>query len=314
MTKGSCLGAFFFNDLNKVMRYSEITEAPIGNWTVDPDIYSNEKEMMSKWTGYEQEAKHWRDVDKKAMHSDATISKVRNAFKDVPTNFNIYFYQSTNPNYDRTLTRGRVDEKWMRSEFGDEVVDRIIASSDAQSVNFVMTNNLSDEMPISINSPWIMAHRISHTIIDGRDETGETATGWVDLIFQKLLFDLLELGYDRPINHNTGDYHWDQMIKREYTEAYGKLFGEMLGTMNSARQGHIRNYYEWIHETFAQYIITGKVTMNLKLKNLPHADDVLTKDERKLIQAKKAIWRAQSKLEKQFARILDQAKGGYWVG
>lgn len=296
------------------MRYSEITEAPIGNWTVDPDIYSNEKEMMSKWTGYDQERKHWRDVDKKAMHHEGTINKVRNAFKNVPTNFNIYFYQSTNPNYDLTLGRGRESVDWLRKTFGDEVTDRIIASSDDQSINFVMTNNLSDEMPISINSPWILAHRISHVIMDGRDQTGDTSTGWVELIFQNLLFDLLKIGFGHRVDHNTGDYHWDKMIRTEYKEAYGKVFGEMLGTMKSARQGNIRNYYEWIHESFAQYIMTGKVTMNLKLKDLPHADDILTKDETKLLQAKKAIYRAQIKIEKQFNKILDEAKGGYWVG
>jgi hypothetical protein len=35
-----------------------------------------------------------------------------------------------------------------------------------------------------------------------------------------------------------------------------------VGTMKSAKNGNLRNFYEFIYELVAQYIITGKITFN----------------------------------------------------
>lgn len=265
---------------------------------------------MSKWTGYSQEQKHWSDVDKKAMASPAVVRRVTNAFAKTPYDINIYFYQSDNPDYDRTATKGRVDVEWMTDVLGEEPTKRIIASSSDSAINFVITNNLSDEMPISIASPWMVAHRLSHAILGG--DAIDDPTAWVEGQYERLIYDLLEIAYDHPRPEPSGNWQLDDAIRQEYKEAYGKAFGEMLGTMKSAREGHVRNFYEWIHESFSQWLISGKLTMNLNLRAMPH--DTLTSDPKKLLLAKKTIAKFYRRMESRFASVMDSARGGYWVG
>ena len=265
---------------------------------------------MSQWTGYSQEQKHWSDVDKKAMVSPTVIKRVTNAFSKIPYDINIYFYQSDNPNYDRTATKGRVDMDWMTSTLGATVTERIVKSSSESAINFVITNNLSDEMPISIASPWMVAHRFSHAILGGDDI--DSPARWVETQYENFIYELLEIAYNHPRPKPTGNWQLDDSMRHEYRDAYGKLFGEMLGTMKSAREGHVRNFYEWIHESFSQWLMTGKLTMNLTLTALPY--EVLSDDPQKHILAKKVIAKFYRRMGDRFEKVMVEARGGYWVG
>ena len=78
-----------FKEFNKPLQ-----EAPIGDWDIDSNFDSNEKQMISQFHGYSQEKKHWPDADKIAIKNPEVIKKIKIAFDKTPFHFNLYFYQS----------------------------------------------------------------------------------------------------------------------------------------------------------------------------------------------------------------------------
>lgn len=237
------------------MRIRDIYEAPIGDWTIDSDFDANEREMVSKFTGYEREGKHWSDVDKRALRDPSVVQKVRSAFMKTPSTFDLYFWQSTDPKYDRTLEKGTRDHKWIVDKLGPKAGSAIQAKSGVITV--VMTNNLSDDRKVSMRSPWMVAHRIAHALIGGGAKTG---AGWeANNEFESFAARLCKLAYGVPWPTKYAS-QFDTIMYGEHIEAYMPVLGHMLGTMKSARSGHLVQASEWEHETFVQYLSAGNLT------------------------------------------------------
>jgi hypothetical protein len=287
--------------------YESITEAPIGDWKVDPDIHSNEKEMISKFHGYENERKHWSDVDKKAMRDPGVIRRVKKGFEKTPFKFNLYFYQSTDPNYDKLMQQGVRDLNWIERNMGETAAQEIAKSTHPDTITVVMTNNLADDNQISIGSPWIVAHRIGHTLISGQERLGSSYQA--EHVFNQFVKDASR-AYGQ--NWPNPDTHYGYVITKENVDIYLKEFGNAIGTMRSAREGKIERGYEWIIETFTQYLITGKVTIRQPPADLGVGMDYPT--DPKKVERLQRIWAAfPGKCERAFARLLKDARGKIWI-
>ena len=297
---------------NYIKRLSTLTESPIGDWTIDPMFDSNEKEMFSKFHGYAQEKPHWREVDKKAIRDPDAVQKIRNAFTKTGFNFNIYFWQSDDPDYDRTLEKGLVDHQWIQSVMGQHIVDYFNSINYQSGINVILTNNLSDDYPMSIRSPWMVAHRISHTITMGKEKSG--AAWEVENAFALFIKQITTFAYGvRWPNKNDFNYSHYMSIEDSYVSDYGKILAHELGTMRSAKNKMMVNGYEWLNETFAQYLMTGHVTINPILPSEIHPDEPLTTDPIKLAKANKALAAFPRKIERLFKKMLVSAVGKFWV-
>lgn len=287
---------------------NRLSEAPIGDWTIDPSFDDNEREMISKFSGYEQEAKHWSDADKIALRDPAIVKKVQSAFLKTPVQFNLYFWQSTSPDYDLTLEKGLTDPEWVKAKLGQNAYDYVMRSTSTDAITVIMTNNLSDEHKISFASPWMVAHRLAHSLMGAGDKTDE---GWrVGRIFEQFVYDVLREGYD--LEWPDPDGRWGDVFYREHMDIYMKMMGHYLGTMRSARKGRLVQPGEWKHETFAQYLIKGKVTLNPLPDNFDEGMD-LTQDPAKRKEALRLWANFPSRLERVFHRTLESAKGKIWV-
>ena len=289
------------------MRLQDLFEAPIGNWTVDPDFDANEREMISKFTGYDREQKHWSDADKTAIRDESTITRVRSAFMKTPHVFDIYFWQSTNPDYDPTLEKGQRDIQWIERVLGPKVAQAVQPRPGV--ITIVMTNNLSDERKISMKSPWMVGHRIAHAIIgDGIKSPAGFETIFA---FDKLVENICRIAYevDWPKRRET---NLDSMLHNEYLEVYTPIIGHMLGTMKSARNGHLIRPAEWQHETFTQYLLTGRVTFRSLSERLD-SYYTLTDDPKRRIQAEKLLRKFTKNITKKFDAVLEEAEGKIWV-
>jgi hypothetical protein len=115
-----------------------------------------------------------------------------------------------------------------------------------------------------------MAHRIGHAVIKNDGGGSESyADSNVLMQMSKVLF--------KEINNALTDHYGIDLtthMKKSYMDKrdrwinnpdaakiYSALF-HSIGTMKSARDGKLPRPFEFLHEIFAQYILTGKVTFN----------------------------------------------------
>lgn len=285
---------------------------PIRNWNVDPDLRDNEDQMISKFSGtYRQERKHWSDSDKRAITHEPTIQRVKSAFLKVPTTFDMYFWQSTNPNYDPTMNIGPVKEEWIKDMMGEKVWGRIAANHTPDVITVIFTNNLSDIDKINLRSPWMIAHRLGHCFLTAKSHEHEAIFDAAHY-FENFVEKITSYAYG-TIWPSKRDYsYFGTMQRDEWQEIYQKILGPHLGTMASARNNRLATPYEWYVETFTQWMIKGKIT----LKELPpeiHPDEKLTTDEKKLAHAQKAWANFPRLMGSKFNKILNSAKGEIWV-
>lgn len=293
------------------MHLSDLFEAPIASWAVDADFDENEAEMISKFNGYSNETKHFSDTDKRAIRDPGIVQAVNRAFGRTPVKFALYFWQSTRPDYDPTSFIGHVEEPWMRKQLGDKATASILAQAAPDTVTIVLTNNLSDEHKITLKSPWAVAHRIAHALIGGK-VAGDA--GW-DVIdrFRRFIRAIVSQAYGTPWpDEETG---FGLIMAKEYEEIYGKMIGHQLGTMASARKGALVSQYEWFYETFVQYIINGKVTLNplREIFDDLDPDSKLVSDPRKNHRVQQIWSKFPRKIEEAFDEMLVEAKGKIFV-
>lgn len=290
----------FITIVEQSLRERHLQEMPIANWDVSSDFDSNEKEMVSKWTGYSQERLHWSDGDKKAIQSPETMTMVRNAFVNCPHEFNLFFWQGREPDYDPYLQNGKASSAFLKKIFGQDA-KRIMDLRSSDSITIVMTNNLSDERHIAMRSPWIVAHRIAHAL-EGND-------GNLSSIFKDFIKNFLTTGYDLEWPDEESEYGY--LFARDYVEDFGKTVGTLLGTMKSARNDNLVQMGEWAMETMAQYLIQGRVTLN----PLPAIIDEmpLTRDPVKLALVSKILKAFPRTVEKHFERVLKIGMGKVFV-
>lgn len=237
---------------------SRLTEAPISNWDIDPNMDRNEKAMRDQFVGYRGEKDHFDKSDRAAIDNPKIQNRVINAFRNVPQNINLFFWQIPQPDYDPFLQRGITSLDWIANKMDPELAQRITSSGFENAINIVFTNNLSNEYKINLRSPWIVAHRIAHTLIGGyHNESGEEPVfQHIDGAFERYVFNLMRYGYNYEWSI------WNHYVFEDQMQIIKKEVGKQLGTMKSAREGKLVQAMEWDYETFTQYLITGDVILN----------------------------------------------------
>lgn len=284
-----------------------IAEAGLTNWTVDPDLDSNENEMLSRFTGYDREMRHFSTKEKRAIRDPGYVKRVTATFQRCPVPFSLYFWQSRNPNYDLTAFKGLVNDDWLIKYFGETTTKAIHQQTSHNAITVVLTNNLSDENKVSLTSPWIVAHRIAHAMV-GDSHTDEAIR--IQQLMKNFLKQVLISGYD--LEWPDEESHHGYIFAKDYHEIYGQIMGTLLGTMKSARTNRITSVYEWWYETVTQYIVKGQVTLN-PLPDRLDDDLMLTRDVRKRKIALKMWAMLPDRLEKAIIHLLEQGRGKVFV-
>ncbi len=129
---------------------------------------------------------------------------------------------------------------------GIEDTTRYQGFVDCDKINIVYTNNVGTErVPLTA---WVLMHRLSHSLVMGRH--------------YRQYFD----GFVKKTKDIIASYN----IRQEYYTALGnevKYLFYQIGKMRSCRQRNLVTPYEFFHEGFAQYIITG----NFEFKPCPQS-------------------------------------------
>ncbi len=220
-----------------------LTEAPIEDYNLLGD--------------FERNSSYRKPVDRKLLTNPKAAAKIQAQWSKTKFPFNMYFINT--PEAGRHTEVGIVDIPWLEANMPKALAEINIRSD---AINVLYTNNKADQhVPMT---GWIMAHRLSHAM-DKRwpkrqvHEMGEMR----DYMFQ-IMGSILADAYGLK-NAPTSQTRWDQARGNKYGPNWNTVyrrFYETIGTMRSARERKIRDEFEFLHELFAQYIITGKVQFN----------------------------------------------------
>ena len=150
-------------------------------------------------------------------------------------------------------------------------------SNDAITILF---NGNSGDQKVMMTG-WIMAHRVSHAVSRiegiGYGRGGRQAINYkipefadfikeVNYMFRELVKPYRGTERMQNVNPWAGIERYSEdkeSIRKQYLN-----IAHQVGTFKSARDRNIRNIYEFYHELFAQYLITGSVRFNTLPKSL----------------------------------------------
>jgi hypothetical protein len=196
----------------------------------------------------------FRGADKKLVPHPKNQLKTQKFLEKTPFDFRLFF--SNLPGTGQYKEWGPISGDKLKQVFGEEQANEIInGSDDAITVVFVGNRGESKVML----TPWIMAHRFGHAIQAGASND-KNWNAWKEAEdhFFKTVNNMLEEYYGKL--YKGANLHKTQ-IKLDMTPEYNALFNA-IGTQRSSRSGQIKRPYEFLYELFAQYLGTGKITLN----------------------------------------------------
>jgi hypothetical protein len=197
----------------------------------------------------------FRGPDKKLVPHPTNQLKTQRFLEKTPYDFRLFF--SNIPGTGKYSEYGPADSAKLQEIFGNEQAQQIIDGSD-DAITIVFVGNKGDaKVPLT---PWMMAHRFGHAIQAGvRQNKNWSQWGEVEKHFFSQVNSMLEEYYGKASSSRFGVT--PNSMRGDLTPEYNALFNT-IGTQRSSRQNQIKRPYEFLYELFAQYLGTGKVTLN----------------------------------------------------
>lgn len=193
----------------------------------------------------------FRGPDKKLVPHPTNQLKTARFFEQTPYDFRLFFSNISGTG--RYSEYGAMDPETVKIIFGDSDAGEQIVRGHEDAITIVFVGNKGDSKVML--TPWMMAHRIGHAIqATGRMRQSEGPWKAAEDHFFRTINALLDEFYGR--RGNPGG-----QLKNELRGEYNALFNA-IGTQRSSRQGEITRPYEFLYELFAQYLGTGRITLN----------------------------------------------------
>lgn len=181
----------------------------------------------------------------KMMQNPNTVDRIKAKWSKLEHPVDAYIIKG--PKVHQYTELGRVGWKFVRDKL------KLNLDYDDEKITAIFTNNKgAEKIPMT---PWTLAHRLGHAM--ARDNIKhERPYMYVELerTVEKLFLDV-------------GKYYGIvRQHPRTIDEPNKKALAHAIGTFKSARDRNLRASFEFVNESIAQFIITGKITLN---KNLP---------------------------------------------
>lgn len=225
------------------MRLEQLFEAPIDNIS-----------LVGDW---DRNSSFRSPADRGILQSPKGIEKIKRLWQNTSNDFNMYMVNS--PEANRYTEIGRVSVKWLEENMPKTYP--FLQLRDDQ-INVIFTNNKAAQRhPMTA---WIIAHRLGHAFwsFDSKLNGYQDARGQMLFYIGQLAGQYTTRSLGPRYETGRASYVEDPDHLRLFLALYHEI-----GTMKSARDRKIRNEFEFLHELFAQYIITGSLTF----KPLPDA-------------------------------------------
>jgi len=200
-------------------------------------------ELLGKWGPESKRLYGYNRQDIGILTNPRAVEKIHKLWSNTDFDFDFYFLRSKEAYTKREI--GQVDTKWVKDNLGIEIEPR------PDTITIIFTNNTGTEkIPMTA---WAIAHRLGHAI---RREG----------IFDVYLMKEVENDFKELLKHA---YGLSTNYQRFSNEKELRALAHAVGTMKSATRGKLVNFYEFVYEIVAQYIVTGHVRFNDLPKNLP---------------------------------------------
>ena len=236
-----------------VMRWHEISEAPIADISISPDIDDPKSSWRRMWfdSGNKQKLQKKMDASAKSMARPGYLKKVKDYFGRSKHDYNVYLINSpdyhkniSDPKFSDVVQRNISDSLLQAGIFDPKDAVKLIPeleehiSKTDNVITIVLTHNYApvekEYIPLT---PWMVAHRFAHILLLHIPEDSFVRKENIKSMFNKLKNKVYDGG------------NWDYM----------ELIYEVC-TMKSARN---KTMSDDVHaESFAQYIITGRIPFN----------------------------------------------------
>lgn len=194
----------------------------------------------------------WHFDDFQILTNKNGIERMNRKWLKVPEDVEMYLLRSKTAYKQQEV--GEVQEDFLERELGLRIVQspqEMKMPNDIyinpHAINIIYTNNAgADRMPFTY---WTAAHRLGHAIRRDRgyEEFFKTLEKELRLILKEIY------GRETTKTYSVLDAQSDALM----TE-----FIKAIGTMKSARDGTVRNVYEFGYELLAQWMTTGKIRFN----------------------------------------------------
>lgn len=212
----------------------------------------------------------FRGPDKKLVPHPVNRLNATKFFEKTPFDFRLFF--SNIPGTGRYSEQGPVDAKKLESIFGKDIAMQILQGHE-DTITVVYVGNKGDAKRML--TPWVMAHRFGHAVVAQGRWQGDADPAWQEA----------ESHFIRTINQILADFYGKSngggRLKNELIAEYNALFNA-IGTQRSSREGDIKRPYEFLYELFAQYLGTGKITLNPLPVSLGYGQQAWGKHTRQL--------------------------------
>jgi len=205
----------------------------------------------------------FKELDRKIISSENYVAKVLDAWKKSPFIFDIYLVNTSRVNNAKFREKGSVNQEFVEDHMGLPIIPQ------EDAITLIFGGNYGvEKIPFT---PWIMAHRTGHALRDGSFVRSPEFQRIVDTVTESLddVIEMLALPDFYPYNNlyrSKNSYYDDGRERQKYKklatlDRYYKYLSLQIGTTAAARNGKLRNHFEFIYDCVAQFIITGKVKL-----------------------------------------------------
>ena len=210
-------------------------------------------QLMGQWEPGAKRAYGYNRQDVGILTNPAAVEKIHRHWSNSKNEFDFYFLRSSKAR--RHVEVGQVSPEWVKENLEIDIQPR----EDAITIIFTQ-NTGAEKIPMTA---WTIAHRLGHAI--RRDRIFEEyLSKEVTKDFRELLREVY--GIDKRGGYGSGGGYGGGFSQADEGEL--RALAHAVGTMRSARQGNLRNFFEFIYELVAQYIITGGIKFNPIPKSL----------------------------------------------
>lgn len=256
------------------------------------------------------------DIDRKLLTSPKGVEKIRRQWENTPYNFDMYLVNDPRVNKSRFREVGIVNMDFVRNEMG--ITPEEIPDPDRNTITIIYTSNTGAERYMA--SGWILAHRLGHAIARGNDYIAKM---WGEFInrLRRRVASILDRVYNIDTYPKRFDFssRFDSEGERK-REKILKYVAQQLGTMKSARENKIRNWFEFAYELLAQYLLTGSIKFNPLPKQLlvgygPYGRKQIrySRDEELLEEINRDLEDFAITIQSELEDLLDAAVGSVFV-
>jgi hypothetical protein len=244
-------------------------------------------------------------LDKKLATHPVSLEKIRNFFKNTDWDIRLYFCNISGTG--KHAESGLASDLELEIIFGKAIADQLMAEDDQITMVF-LGNSGAERMPFT---PWVIAHRMGHAIQASTRSASRSnaAFYWqeAEQVFFRGVNEVLRDVYRKRIAGNMREMKIDLSLE------YSALFNA-IGTQKSSRDHKINRPFEFVYESFAQYLHTGNITYNPLPRRLGFGKQAWGKPTRYLNAGSSvsdeeladASWRIANNLEANFYKITNE--------